>query len=212
MRAAPHDDTATHGATLYDVKPWFVARLRPVEARAVAAGVTPAVLTWLGLACAAATAGALLAGLRWPLLWLAVPVLSLARMACNALDGAVARRTGAGSRQGAVLNELVDRGADLLTFAALAPLAGLPLAAAAVVTALTTSFVAVTGQAVTGTRIAAGPLGKPDRVAVLSGAAVAAPVMGHSAFAVGAAAIVVLGAVTVARRTVALWRSAGDQR
>lgn len=193
---------------LYAVKPWFVAWLGGLARVVVARGVTADQLTWLGLACAAFTAVALLAGAHAPLLWLAVGPLCLARMSCNALDGAVARTCGP-TRRGAVLNELADRGADLVTFAALAPVVGVGVAAAVAVTALATSLLAVVAQATTGQRLALGPMGKPDRMAVLSvGAAIAAGV-GPISLTVAAWTIVGLGLVTVARRTAALWRIAG---
>jgi CDP-diacylglycerol---glycerol-3-phosphate 3-phosphatidyltransferase len=197
---------------LYRLKPRFVARLRGLEDRVVARGVTAGQLTWAGALAGAVTAAALLAGTRAPWLWLAVAPLSLIRMACNALDGAVARRTSTVTARGAVTNELADRAADLLTLAALAPVVGVAPAAAAAVVALATSFVAVLAQAVTGRRIAAGPLGKPDRVAVLSVGATAAVLVGPAALVAATWVIVAAGLLTVARRTVALWRVAGRQR
>lgn len=198
-------------AGLYGLKPWFVARLRGVEDAAVRRGVSAGQLTWAGFAFAGGTAAVLLAGLTNPLWWLAVGPLSLGRMACNALDGAVARRTSTADHRGAVLNELCDRAADAVTFAALAPVVGVALAGGAVVTAVATSFVAVLAQAVTGRRLTAGPLGKPDRVAVLSVGAAAAVVVGPAALASAAWVLVGLGWLTVGRRTVALWRLAGAQ-
>jgi CDP-diacylglycerol---glycerol-3-phosphate 3-phosphatidyltransferase len=199
----------TTAGGLYALKPWFVARLRSVEDRAVARGVTADQLTWAGALAGGATAAALLAGTGVPWLWLTVPPLSLARMACNALDGAVARRTSTATARGAVANELADRAADLVTFAALAPIVGAGLAAAAAVTALASSFVAVLAQAVTGRRLALGPLGKPDRVAVLSVGATAAAFAGANALVATAWVLVAAGLVTLGRRTLALWREAG---
>jgi CDP-diacylglycerol---glycerol-3-phosphate 3-phosphatidyltransferase len=196
---------------LYALKPWFVSRLRGIENRAVARGVTADQLTWAGCLAGAGTAAALLAGTGVAWLWLAVAPLSLARMACNALDGAVARRTSTATARGAVTNELADRAADLVTFAALAPIAGAGLAAAVVVTALASSLVAVLAQAVTGRRLAPGPMGKPDRVAVLSVGATAAAFAGPGALVAAAWVIAAAGLVTVARRTAALWREAGHQ-
>lgn len=188
------------GAGLYRAKPAFVRRLRRLEDALIRRGVSPDALTGTALVAAVATAAALVAGTAVGWLWLAVAPLSLARMACNALDGSIARRTAAASPRGAALNELADRAADVVTFVALVPAVGLPLALAVTLTAVLTSFVAVTAQAVLGTRSTAGPLGKPDRVAVLSVAATAAVVAGPAALAIGAWAVIALGALTVARR------------
>jgi CDP-diacylglycerol--glycerol-3-phosphate 3-phosphatidyltransferase len=199
----------SRGAGLYGVKPAFVARLRGVEDLAARRGVSPDALTLLGAATGVVTGAVVAAGSVEPLLWLVVPPLVLARMVCNAVDGSLARRTGATTPRGAVLNELGDRTADLVTFAGLAPAVGAPLALGVMTVALATSFVAVTSEAVLGTRLAIGPLGKPDRVAVLAAAAAVAPFAGPSALRIGAWMIVGLGVVTIARRAGSLWRAAG---
>lgn len=194
---------------LYALKPAFVAGLRGIEDTAVRRGITADAVTIAALAVAGVTAAVLVVGTWHPLVWLAVAPLSLLRMACNAVDGSLARRTGAATRRGWVLNEFGDRVADTVTFAALAPAVGVLLAMAVVLTALATSFVAVLAHAVLGERLATGPLGKPDRVAVLSAAAGLAAFAGPSALAAGAWTLVALGVVTLVGRTVVLWRRAG---
>lgn len=195
---------------LYALKPAFATRLRRLENVLHRRGIPADAVTFAALVLAVLTAGALALGAQSPLLWLAVGPLCLARMACNAVDGSLARRSGTASPRGAILNELGDRGADALTFAALAPVVGVPLALGAVLVALSTSFVAVLGQAVLGQRFGTGPLGKPDRVAVLSVAATAAAFIGAGALVAGALVLVGLGLFTVGRRVVVLWRRAGD--
>ena len=192
-------------AGLYGVKPAFVARLRRVEDFAVRRGVSPNALTLAGVGFGAVTGVALVAGNTVPLLWLAVAPLALARMACNAIDGSLARRTGQQSRRGAALNELGDRVADAVTFAALAPAIGATLSLLVVLVALATSLVAVTGHALVGQRIGAGPMGKPDRVAVIATAATVAAFAGPAALTVGAWLVVGLGGVTLVRRARVLW-------
>lgn len=197
-------------AGLYGIKPAFVARLRRLEDLAVRRRVPPDALTVLGVGLGALAGVALMLGTTEPLLWLAVGPLALARMACNAIDGSLARRTNTASRRGAVLNEVGDRVADVVTFAALAPAVGAPLALGVVAVALATSFMAVTGQALVGRRTAAGPMGKPDRVAVIGCAAGVAAFTGPAALAAGAWIVVGLGLVTIALRGRLLWREAGD--
>lgn len=196
-------------AGLYAAKPAFVARLARLEDLAVRRGTSPDALTVLGAALGVLTGVALVAGMVLPLVWLAVAPLALARMACNAIDGSLARRTGAATPRGAVLNEVGDRVADAVTFAALAPAVGPALALGVVAVALATSFAAMAGHALVGERIGAGPMGKPDRVAVIACAAAAAAFTGPVALTVGAWIVVALGIVTIVRRVRVLWRQAG---
>lgn len=202
--------TAVWRTGLYALKPAFVARLRRLEDVAYQRGISADAVTIAAFVVAAGTGAVLVAGAWFPWFWLAVPPLCLMRMACNAVDGSLARRSGTTTRRGAILNELGDRAADAVTFAALAPAVGVPLALGVVVVALHTSFLAVLGQGVLGTRSGTGPLGKPDRVAVLSVAAAAAAFVGADALVAGAWLLVVLGLVTIARRTLVLWQRAGD--
>ena len=204
--SAPSTDQDRNRAplSLYSLKPAFVARLRRVEDAAQMRGISPNTLTFTAVGLAALTGACLIAGVGIPLLWLAVAPLGLARMACNAVDGSLARRTDGTSARGAVYNELGDRLSDAVTFAALAPAIGAPLALSVVVVALSTSLVAVTASAVVGERMAVGPMGKPDRVAVISAAAACAALAGPGALVAGAWVIIVLGCITVIRRTSAL--------
>lgn len=193
---------------LYQIKPQFVAALSRLEDAAVRSGISADTLTFASLPVAVLTAGALAAGaFVHPLWWLAVGPLALVRMALNALDGAVARRTGTSHPAGEVYNELVDRGADAITFAAVAFVAPAWLAAAAVAAAFATSLVAVLAQALTGQRAYGGPMGKPDRVLTLSAAATVAVVVGPVAFSWGLGAIVTGCLATAALRTRALLRT-----
>lgn len=202
--------TSSWGAGLYALKPAFVSGLGRAEDFAAARGVSPDAVTVAGVGVGLLSAAAVALGARWPLVWLAVAPLSLLRMACNAVDGSLARRQDSSSRRGAVLNELGDRIADLATFLALAPAAGVALAAAAALVALSTSFIAAVAAGIVGERLTQGPLGKPDRVAVLSLAATAAAFTGPNALVIGAWALVAAGSVTIVRRTRALWDRAGE--
>ena len=206
----PAPGTAVWRTGLYGLKPAFVTRLRRFEDLAYRRGVSPDAVSALAIVVAAVTAVVLVAGLRMPLLWLGVGPLCLTRMACNAVDGSLARRSRKATPRGAILNELGDRVADAMTFAALAPPVGVPLALGVVLVALSTSFVAVVGQAVLGQRFGVGPLGKPDRVAVLSAAATVAAFAGPQALVVGSWTLIVLGVVTIGRRILVVWQRAGD--
>lgn len=197
----------TVSTTLYRLKPAFVRSLAGVQNRLARRGVTADQLTMASLGVAGLTAAVLVAGAWVPLLWLLVGPLCLLRMACNAMDGSMARRSGSAGPRGAMLNELTDRAADALTFLALAPAVGWGIAVSAVAAALGVSLVAVTAEAVTGARLGLGPMGKPDRVAVLSLGATAAAIGGSGWLRAASLTIVAGCAVTVARRTAALWRA-----
>ena len=153
--------------TLYAVKPRFQAALRRLADGCVRGGISADALTGAGLG-AAAGAGAILAaaGARPGWLVAGVPLLLFGRIACNALDGMVARAAGSARPWGTVLNETGDRLADLLVFGGLIASGALPpFAALALLPALLlVSYLGVIGQAAGGARCHAGPLGKADRM------------------------------------------------
>lgn len=186
---------------LYALKPAFVRRLRGVEDELVRLGVRADALTVAAVMVAAAAGTAIAAGalLDAPLLWLAVPPLALVRIALNALDGSVARRTGTARPFGAALNETCDRLSDIAIVAPLAFVAGAPPALAATTAMLLASFIGVLAQAVGGARDYGGPMGKADRMLVVGLAAAVAPVA-PVAWTVAAAAITAGCAVTAATR------------
>src|SRR5947209_6785782 len=95
-------------ASIYDLKPKFQAKLRPMCNELAARGVTANQVT-LAAAGLSIVHGLLLA--LWPgfFLWLLLlPVTLFARMALNAIDGMLAREHGQKSRLGGILNELCD--------------------------------------------------------------------------------------------------------
>lgn len=194
---------------LYSVKPWFVRRLRRFEDLLVERRVSPDTLSLAAVGVSLAAGAALAAGgvLSEPLLWLLVPPLGLVRLALNALDGAVARRIGGGRPFGEVVNEMADRLADVALLAPLAFVVGPGLAFSALTCALLASAAGCAGRAVTGRRMAGGPMGKADRVAL---AAVAAGAGGIAAspvpLEVAAWAIAFGSAVTMAARVATLSR------
>lgn len=163
--------------TLYAIKPRFQATLRALAGRLTGWGVSADALTACGL-LAAALAGATLAGAgrRWWLLL--VPPLLFIRIACNALDGMVARLAGTARPRGTVLNEAADRAADLLCFGGLVASGALPrpVELALLPLLLLVSYLGVIGQAAGGARRYEGPLGKADRMLALGLYCALAPV------------------------------------
>ena len=187
---------------LYALKPWYTRRLGAIVRSAVAHRVSPDVFTLAGLVFAAGAGVAIALG-WWPL----ALVLLAGRLAGANLDGAVARARGTSRPWGFVLNELGDRGSDLLMFAGLAVLAGRTepidaawwawgepvtwvLVAALAATLPTFASLAVAGAG--GTRLNGGPFGKTERCAVVvlaTGVPAAIPAV---------SALVVLGSLATA--------------
>ena len=154
-------------ASIYDLKPRFVALLRPIAARLAAGGVTANAVTL------AAMLGSILVGIIlaiWPdclRLWLILPLFLFLRMAANAIDGILAREFAMKSRLGAILNEVgdVSDAALYLPFALLAGVNGLWVVLAVIV-AIVGEMTGVLGQVIGASRRYDGPMGKSDRAAV----------------------------------------------
>ena len=156
-------------AGIYVLKPAFQRSLAGIERWLVARRVHPdwitgaaLVLSVVGGVCLYAAPGRL-----WPLAL--VPVIAVVRTALNALDGLVAVRTGLARPWGEVLNELSDRFADvaLLGGLALATPSYPILGAAAIITMLLSSYLAILSKAAGGRRQYMGPMGKADRMVLL---------------------------------------------
>ena len=95
-------------ASVYDLKPRFVALLRPIAGSLAARGVTANAVTLVAMIGSVAV-GIILA--LWPTcfrLWLILPIFLFIRMAANAIDGILAREHHMKSRLGAILNEVGD--------------------------------------------------------------------------------------------------------
>ena len=168
--------------SLYSIKPWFVRRLRRVEDAFVARRVSPDALTVAAVAVSFATGFAIAAGglLGLPLLWLAVPPLVLVRLALNALDGSVARRTRRARPFGVALNEIGDRVGDAATIGATGFVVSPALASSAVASSFLASITAVLAFALTGSRDSGGPVGKADRAALLALGAASGALIGSA--------------------------------
>jgi len=157
--------------SVYQLKSRFQDLLRPLVARLATAGVTANQVT------VAAMLLSLLAGIAllqypqspWPLLLL--PVVLLARMALNAIDGMLAREHGMTSQLGAVLNELGDVFSDTVIYLPLALLPAFDARAVVLVVVLAVigEMTGVLSQALGASRRYDGPMGKSDR-ALLFGA------------------------------------------
>jgi CDP-diacylglycerol--glycerol-3-phosphate 3-phosphatidyltransferase len=151
--------------SIYSLKPKFQSLLRPLVGRLARVGATANQVTVFAALLSIAVGAwiALSAGSSAALL--AVPIVLLARMALNAIDGMLAREYGQQSRLGAVLNELGDVIADAALYL---PFALVPGVAAAwvvvvVVLAVVSEMTGVVAMQIGANRRYDGPMGKSDR-------------------------------------------------
>lgn len=165
--------------TLYALKPRFQALLRPLVARAAAAGITANAVT-LAAAALSCLLGAALVVAGDPRWFLLLPPWLFLRMALNAVDGMLAREFGQQSRLGAYLNELCDVVSDaalVAPFAVVAPFAPGWVAAVVFLAALS-EYAGVMGPLAGAGRRYDGPFGKSDRAFVFGALAAAIGVFG----------------------------------
>ena len=172
---------------LYDIKPKFRKILTPVADRLgwmhpdaiTAAGVVASIFAFALIQAAAVPSQRWLLGL--------VPFALGARIACNALDGLVAQRTGKARPFGEVVNEGADRLSDVVLLLGLGatPWASWGWASSAMIAVLLASFAGLLGKAVGVGREYGGILGKADRMFWLSGAALIAWSQGLVPLSVG---------------------------
>lgn len=150
-------------------------------ARALAGGlarssITPNQISTLSIVFALAGAGALL---YWPspfALLLCAVCIQL-RLLCNLLDGMVAIEGGKSTPAGALYNEFPDRIADSLFLVALGYAAGEPwLGWLGALLAALTAYVRVTGGSLGLAQDFRGPMAKPQRMALMTLACLAAMV------------------------------------
>lgn len=127
------------------------------------------------------------------------------RLLCNLLDGMVAVEGGRGGKDGAFWNEVPDRVSDILLLAAAGIEAGAPwLGTAAATGAVLTAYVREFGRAEGMAADYRGPMGKPQRMAVLTVSLVIAsaePWVLHVSAAIWAGLwIILLGSALTATR------------
>lgn len=155
---------------IYAIKPWWQRRLHGLEDWLVAHNIHPDLVTLSGVACAGLLGGALAWSGSLPLLTLAVAPLAIGRLAANALDGLVARRSGLARPWGEVYNEFSDRLSDAAVFVGLAlnsHVFGF-LAWGVLVLVLLNSYLGTVAKAAGGKRQFGGMLAKADRMIYLA--------------------------------------------
>lgn len=173
-------------------------------------GVAPNAISVMSMVFAAVGAGLIVMG--GPLGFVLGALCCQLRLVCNLLDGLVAVEGGRGSADGAFWNEVPDRVSDILFLGAAGVAAGAPwLGTAAAAGALLTAYVREFGRAEGLPADYRGPMGKPQRMAVLTVTLVVAAVEPRAVLA-GLWVILLGAAVTSVRRgagVVAALRSRG---
>ena len=172
----------------------------------LAIGLTPNVISVIGIGFAGLGGWALLFGPGQPWFFLAAALGIQLRLLCNMLDGMVAVEGGKGSPTGALYNEAPDRIEDSLLLIAAGYAAGVAwLGWLAAVLSVFTAYVRALGGSLGFEQDFCGPMAKQHRMAVLTLGCLAAFVAefwhaGHTAVFVALVVIVVGAALTGVRR------------
>ena len=154
--------------SVYQLKPKFQALLQPLLQRLRKWGVSPNLLTLLGILLSLAMGIYALYGDRTIALIL-MPIVLLLRMALNALDGMMARQYNLQSKMGALLNEMGDVISDIMLYYPLYVLFAMDQVwvMCFLLLSVLNEFAGLLGQALGGARRYDGPMGKSDRALVV---------------------------------------------
>jgi CDP-diacylglycerol--glycerol-3-phosphate 3-phosphatidyltransferase len=190
--------------SIYELKPWFQALLRPLSGALHKAGISANQVTVAACVISVLLGALLAAGYGNRALFLLLPAWFLIRMAFNAIDGMLAREHGQASPLGAYLNELGDVVSDTALYAPFALLTGSSpwLVGAVIVLSALSEMTGVLGAALGTGRRYDGPMGKSDRAAVFGTAGLLVGIgvpMGEALNWVWLAVIALL-ALTIANR------------
>ena len=151
--------------SIYQLKPRFQARLRPIVRRLAAAGVTANQVTLAAMLISLALGLGLFLNTANSSAFLLLPLWMFLRMAFNAVDGMLAREFGQQSPLGAYFNELSDVISDAalyLPFVAIAPF-GWGSVGAVIFLSAVSEMAGALGPMVGAPRQYDGPMGKSDR-------------------------------------------------
>ena len=154
--------------SVYQLKPKFQALLQPLLRRLRSWGVSPNLLTLLGMVLSLAMGIFAFYGDRTIALIL-MPIVLLLRMALNALDGMMARQYNLQSKIGALLNEIGDVVSDIVLYYPLYVLFAMDQIwiMCFLLLNVLNEFAGLLGQALGGARRYDGPMGKSDRALVV---------------------------------------------
>ncbi|BAZ40684.1 CDP-alcohol phosphatidyltransferase [Calothrix sp. NIES-4101] len=160
----------TYMNSLYQLKPTFQNKLRPLVNRIASIGVTANQVTIFATILSTLVGIAITLWNEYHWLLLIVPPVMLIRMALNAIDGMLAREHGMKSIFGGILNELTDVISDAVLYL---PFAVIPhissyLVVVVVILSIISEMAGVLGVVAGGSRRYDGPMGKSDRAFIFA--------------------------------------------
>ena len=155
--------------SIYKIKPKFQQLLKPVLMKLHSGGVTANQVTSASIILSLLIGIAFWFAKEMPILFLALPIGLLLRMALNALDGMMARTYHQQSKQGEALNEVGDIISDLfIYFPLLVHEPNIYLVVLFISLSIINEFAGLLGKVIAEDRRYDGPMGKSDRAFVIS--------------------------------------------
>lgn len=157
--------------SIYLLKPWFRQKLSGVTARLRHIGVTPNQITITALVLSILYSASLYVSSIFHLyyLYLFFPLFAIIRMALNAIDGLMASEYDMKTPLGMILNEVGDIVSDFCLMLAFIYSCSLPLIVFIfIILTICSEVVGILGLAISQVRHYEGPMGKSDRIFVLS--------------------------------------------
>ena len=156
--------------SIYKIKPKFQQLLKPILVGLHKMGISANQITIASVFLSFLIGLAFWNSSQYHLLFLAVPIGLLVRMALNALDGMMAKTYNQQTKKGEILNELGDVFSDVFIFFPLLKYEReyIYLVIAFICLGIINEFAGILGKAVTGERRYDGPMGKSDRAFVIS--------------------------------------------
>lgn len=155
--------------SIYKIKPAFQKLLTPILKRLHKIGVTANQITWSSILLSLLIGVAFCYAEKYRLLFLALPIGLLFRMALNALDGMMARIYDQQTKKGELLNELGDIISDLFIFFPLLFFERqiIYLIFIFICLSIINEFAGLLGKVISEERRYDGPMGKSDRAFIM---------------------------------------------
>ena len=155
--------------SIYQIKPYFQALLKPLMVGLHKIGLTPNLLTLLGILLSFGLGAGMYLYHHASWMFLILPIGLFIRMMLNALDGMMARTYHLESKLGAVLNELGDIVSDVAIFFPLYLFFNIELEAVLlfIFLSILNETTGILGLALIQERRYDGPMGKSDRALLI---------------------------------------------
>jgi len=155
--------------SIYKIKPAFQKLLTPILTGLHKLGVTANQITWVSILLSLAIGFAFWNAGNSRILFLALPIGLLVRMALNALDGMMARTYNQQTKKGELLNELGDIVSDVFIFFPLLVFETQiqHLIVGFICLSIVNEFAGLLGKVISGERRYDGPMGKSDRALII---------------------------------------------